>query len=62
MSRRVLNKYISIYKERLNQKLKEYDNRKSEIKVHYNKVGDTIPLKTIFRVFNDNSIVKKLLL
>lgn len=51
-----------MYKERLNKKLKEYDNRKSEMKVHYNKVRDINPLRTIFRVFNDDSIVKKLLL
>lgn len=54
MPRRFLNKYLSLYKDRLNRKLKQHEQHNNEIKVHYNKTGNEVPLKTIFRTFNDD--------
>lgn len=62
VSRVILNQYSLAYEERRNKKIKDYDNRKRLIKVHYKKIMYSFPLKTIFRVYNDDSIVKKMLL
>jgi hypothetical protein len=50
------------YSERRNKKLKEFEFNQSELRIYHKKIEELIPVKTIFRVFNTDDIVRKLIL